>query len=70
MSNDDSPQLTEVKLERNPRKVTMGTSVDPEVAEILDTLAFDERRSPAAIIREAIHKYLEARGYTVPELED
>ena len=64
------PQLQEVKLERAERKVTMGTSVDPAVAKALDALAYAEHRSTAALIREAVHLYLQGRGIEVPDLDE
>lgn len=45
------------------RKATMGTSLDLEVCDVLDTLARECYTSPAAIMRVAIKNFLLGLGY-------
>ena len=49
------------------RKATMGTSLDLEVCDVLDTLARECHTSPAAIMRVAIKHYLRDLGFDIDD---
>ncbi len=51
--------------ERRERKAVVGTSLTPKVIELLDTIAFDRHITTASLIREAVHYYLEGKGYDI-----
>lgn len=60
--------MAEAESPVRKRKVVVASSVDPDVAAILDQEAADRRGTTSSVIRSAVHFYLRSLGHhEVPE---